>query len=597
MPAFAWRSLLTAILALLLWYLPAVDLANRQWLDLWQQHQPTLPVQDRVVVIGIDDAFLQSVPEPLALLHPYLATLFDGLAQAHPAAVGVDMLLPQKRFAELKTGQGGDYHQQLAGAIYRASRQYPLVFARSWDNLRQDFQPTVVDYLAVLKGSPYFSGQADPRASVMLCPDADGFIRALPGPGCQPAHGATVFSTVLAQFAGAQTIPDEGLIQYRHGTGFDYLPMARVLDWIQRQDQKSLQQAFGNKVVLLGVIVPYEDRLPAPIAITRAEPHNLYVPGTLIHAQLVRNLLENRIIQTVNLPATFAPLLLLLGLAFAGRSTWVLVGGAILALFALGASLVGLEHQVLLPLVYWLGAIALAVLVNLAWLGWQNFRDKRRITSLFSGYVSPQVMKEILAGRLNPGLSGHRGEIAVLFADIRGFTTLSEKADPEALIAILNRYFDAMTEAIHRHGGTLDKYIGDGIMAFFGAPQPMTNPSRAALLAAGDMLAALAQFNESMRAEGHPPLAIGIGLHSGDAVVGHVGSKVRHEYTAIGDTVNTASRLESATKELGFPIVLSAAIYHDAEDLTTQLKPLGEVPLKGRSAIAAYGWDPIKELP
>ena len=146
-----------------------------------------------------------------------------------------------------------------------------------------------------------------------------------------------------------------------------------------------------------------------------------------------------------------------------------------------------------------------------------------------------------------------------------------------------------MTQVVHKHEGTVDKFIGDGLMAFFGAPNILKNPAKNAFAAARDMLLALEQMNAEFAAESPAPLAIGVGLHIGEAVIGHIGSAERHAYTAIGDTVNTASRLESLCKELGYPVLCSKAVA-DARGQAEGLTPLGPQALKGRSPILVFGW-------
>jgi adenylate cyclase len=145
----------------------------------------------------------------------------------------------------------------------------------------------------------------------------------------------------------------------------------------------------------------------------------------------------------------------------------------------------------------------------------------------------------------------------VLFADIRGFTSISEKEKPEKVVALLNKYFSVMTEIIFEHGGTLDKYIGDGLMALFGAPTASPEDALNAVKAAVTMQKRLGPLNEELRAEGLGTISMGIGLHTGEATIGYIGSDKRSEYTAIGDTVNLASRLES--NAAGGQILMSEA--------------------------------------
>jgi class 3 adenylate cyclase len=201
------------------------------------------------------------------------------------------------------------------------------------------------------------------------------------------------------------------------------------------------------------------------------------------------------------------------------------------------------------------------------------------------------VLEEILSGRIKPGVGGERRHLCVLFSDIRSFTTRSETQPPEMIIKLLNDYFEEMTASVHRYGGTIDKFIGDGLMAFFGAPSPRENAVQDAFDAARDMLQRLVVLNERLQAESIEPIRIGVGLDAGEVVVGHVGSKQRHEYTVIGDTVNTASRLEGLTKELGYPVIVSAGAV-DMLDNKDRLVDLGKQAVKGRAPVPVFGWSP-----
>jgi len=190
-----------------------------------------------------------------------------------------------------------------------------------------------------------------------------------------------------------------------------------------------------------------------------------------------------------------------------------------------------------------------------------------------------------------PGLGGERYRLCVLFADIRGFTKRSERMTPEAVVELLNRYFSEVTRSIHDAGGTVDKFMGDGVMAFFGAPQRLDNPCVPAVQAAVDMLSGVARLNVALARQGEAPIAIGIGLHAGEAVVGNIGSGARHNYTAIGDTVNVASRLERLTVEVGYPLVCSVTVW-DMLDQRNGFVKLGARPIKGHQPVEIYGWRP-----
>jgi adenylate cyclase len=166
----------------------------------------------------------------------------------------------------------------------------------------------------------------------------------------------------------------------------------------------------------------------------------------------------------------------------------------------------------------------------------------------YSRFMPEYVVKQLLEKPDSFKLGGINQTITVLFADIRGFTTLSEREKPEKIVSLLNRYFSLMSEIIFSHGGTLDKYIGDGLMALFGAPNATAEDAKNALKAAVEMQKSIVSLNMELQAEGFPEIGVGIGLHTGEATIGYIGSEKRSEYTAIGDTVNLASRLESNAK-------------------------------------------------
>ena len=197
----------------------------------------------------------------------------------------------------------------------------------------------------------------------------------------------------------------------------------------------------------------------------------------------------------------------------------------------------------------------------------------------YSRFLPEYVVKQMLENPESFKLGGSNQTITILFADIRGFTRISEHAPPEKIVSLLNRYFSAMTEIIFAHGGTLDKYLGDGLMALFGAPTATPDDASNALNAAVAMQRRLLGINRELRDEGFPEIGVGMGLHTGDAIVGYIGSDRRSEYTAIGDTVNTSSRLES--NALGGEILISDATARAAHS-RYKLKPREPIMVKNR---------------
>lgn len=210
--------------------------------------------------------------------------------------------------------------------------------------------------------------------------------------------------------------------------------------------------------------------------------------------------------------------------------------------------------------------------------------EQRRVRDRFARFVPEPVVDEVLSDLdANLRLGGERRFVTVMFSDLRGFTTWAETRPPDLVIEVLNRHLGAMSDVILDHGGTLVSYLGDGIMAVFGAPLDQSDHADSAARAARAMVTALAGFNEwlSGRSIGGP-FRMGIGLNSGPVMSGTVGSERRLEYTAVGDTTNTASRLEQLTKELGHSILLAGSTRELLPDNAYDLLPVGEVALRGR---------------
>jgi adenylate cyclase len=227
-------------------------------------------------------------------------------------------------------------------------------------------------------------------------------------------------------------------------------------------------------------------------------------------------------------------------------------------------------------LALWLG-FAAAAAYNYAVEG----RQKRYIQGAFSRYLSPEIVARIAANPKMLALGGERREVTVYFSDIEGFTTISEKLEPEALTRLMNRYLGEMTDTILASGGTLDKYIGDAIMAFWGAPVPSADHALAACRTALANQKRLMELAEEFTRLGYPPVRARIGLNSGPAIIGNMGSALRFSYTALGDTVNLSSRLEGANKAYGSYILISESTRTGAGD-AVETRELDYVMVKGK---------------
>ncbi|MEZ5400211.1 MAG: adenylate/guanylate cyclase domain-containing protein [Bryobacteraceae bacterium] len=211
----------------------------------------------------------------------------------------------------------------------------------------------------------------------------------------------------------------------------------------------------------------------------------------------------------------------------------------------------------------------------------KGLQERDRVKKAFSRYLSPQVMDSVMAAETAPRLHGERSKVTIMFVDIRGFTTMSENMRPEQSVFILNAVFEKTVEVIFRHGGSLDKFLGDGLMAVFGAPRQDINQEENAVRAALEIQRQIDILNGSEEFENIPNIRLGIGINSGVAVVGNIGSAQRMEYTAIGDTVNVAARLQSATGELGVEVLVSEYTFNAVRGMF-RARNVGELAVKGR---------------
>jgi len=538
------------------------------------------PVRKDVVIVGIDEATLQQFAEPFALWHGHIGTFLRGMALAKASVVGLDVVLPSRSFDSVLPGSDA----KLLGGLVAARPLVPVVLGTSADDTGQPL-PIYAPFVTL--------AGAGGTGSLLLAPDADHVVRRFNenlGAAGQPIPS---LAGQMLRKLNPRAVPQPGLINYAMGGFPRYIPLQQVNQWVDAGDVAPLAQAFAGKPVLLGSVLPFEDRQIQPVNLAGWEPDNGHnVPGVLVHAQALRSLLNGGLAVQVGESWVVVLALLCSLLWFLQLRTHTAIAVALVfTLISLGATSLLLHHGWYLPVAVPLlvGLLALAgrwLLTALLEMG-----ERRRLRAAFAGYVSPPVMQEILQRRLPVGLGGELRHVCMLFADIRGFTTLSEGLAPQAVIALLNRYFEQVNQAIHGAGGTISCFMGDGVMAIFGAPQSMEKPSVAAFAAARVMLEALQGLNAELQAEGRAPIAIGIGLHVGEAIVGHLGSQARHDYSAIGDAVNVASRIEGLTKELGHPVVCSQAVVDELAE-SHLFTDLGLQAIKGHSPVQVWGWKP-----
>lgn len=320
-----------------------------------------------------------------------------------------------------------------------------------------------------------------------------------------------------------------------------------------------------------------------------AGPFSPTEPGVFLHATILDTLRSGDFLRV--LPIGWVVFLTLLAACITGvviafvrsaRRSAVALTGTLLAIgvlamaaFVIGGWLAPVVAPATGAVLAYAGAMAGSYVVE--------GRRHRQIRRMFAKFIPPEVANQLAESGADLHRAVERREVTVLFSDIRDFTTRSEGVEPEIVVDTLNEYLTAMVEVLFDHGGTLDKYLGDGLMAFFGAPVVEAEHATQACRAAIGMLDRLETLNKEWATTGRPRLNIGIGIHTGPAVVGFIGDPDRRmDYTAIGDTVNVASRLEALNKEIGTAILLSAATAQKL-DGALPLKSIGERAVKGRA--------------
>ncbi len=310
------------------------------------------------------------------------------------------------------------------------------------------------------------------------------------------------------------------------------------------------------------------------------------MPGAEVHANVIDGLLRNRAIASSSWlgDVTIAAVPTLL-VSLVGGFVPAWMTGALAAVVGVSlwfASVQLFARGLWTPLVTPLIAVALAFVGDLAWQYFVEGREKRQVKKLFSRFVSRDVYEQLMADPSRAALGGARRTMTVLFSDVRGFTSLSEKGQPEDVVRQLNEYFSRMVQVLFEHRGTLDKFVGDMVMALFGAPLDDPDHAEHAVRAALAMSSALDDLNRQWASQGRPQLDIGIGINTGDMVAGNIGSVTIMSYTVIGDAVNLGARLESLNKDYSSRILISETTRSSLKG-RYDIRPLGEVTVKGKS--------------
>jgi adenylate cyclase len=365
------------------------------------------------------------------------------------------------------------------------------------------------------------------------------------------------------------------LIPYRGAQGsFRYVSATDVMS--NAVDKASLK----NKIVLLGTTA-------AGLMDLRATPMQNVYPGVEVHANMVAGIMDGNIKQNPAYTQGIEFILLLLVgslLAFSlpnlNPSSATMLTALCLGLL-LGLNWLAWQAgNLALPLAALLVTISTLYFFNMAYGFFFESRLKRQLGRLFGLYIPPELVDEMAQNPNSYSLASQSRHMTVLFTDVRDFTSIAEGMAPEQLSLLMNRFLTPMTQAIHQHRGTIDKYMGDAIMAFWGAPVADNHHATHAVQAALAMTASLARLQDEFAAQGWPAIRIGIGLNSGDMVVGNMGSTFRMAYTVLGDAVNLGSRLEALTKYYAVSIIVSEDTKVLAPDFV--YRELDRVRVKGR---------------
>jgi adenylate cyclase len=485
------------------------------------------------------------------------------------------------------------------------------------------FEANIPQLQRAARAAGFYNADFDPdgvlRSALLIARVGDNFYESLGLATARVALGGTVTSPVFLsaskfKFADAEKmqadygaldslmlntppharrIPVEDLmkmqIEYRgtggpKGGGFRYISATDVLH--ERVPFEDLAQ----RIVLVGTTAPGLNDL-------RATPMRADYPGVEAHANVIASILDGRYKQQPDYaPALNLLQVLLTGLLLVLALSWLKPLPSMLFTLTFAFTLLWVNfwayasEDMVLPVATVLLLILALFIFNVAWGYWFEFHKGRAMANLFGEYVAPELVEVMSNDPENYSMEGEVRELTILFADVRGFTTISEGLEPNQLREFINLYLTAMSENIRGNRGTLDKYIGDAVMAFWGAPVSLPNHASLAVATALLMQQSAQKLSADFVKRGWPPLKIGIGLNTGEVRVGDMGSKIRRAYTVMGDAVNLASRLEGITKEYGVGVVVGEGTMQVAPDFS--YRELDRVRVKGKNEPVAI-FEPI----
>jgi CHASE2 domain-containing sensor protein/class 3 adenylate cyclase len=524
-----------------------------------------IPPKSPIVIVSIDEDSFDELEFQWPWPRSFHAQFLNTLRQGNPAVIGLNILFIEPSVLgpedDMALGEAvGD-----AGNVILAAAQSVV---ESGMYRKENLNPPVASIREHAAG----------YGPVNIPTDHDAFIRRT---HTHLSHqGTTIagFDALLyeiAQKAGLAETPFQKTnfsINFRGGPRtFETVPYYRVLNGEISPDY------FRGKIILVGATTSLlHDSYPTPFAPTGD------MPGVEIHANILETMLQNDPIIQIPLWATVLFMLVAGPLAI-GMTNRVRPLVALSLVMVLTCTYWGMTFLWFTTANVWMDAIPLPLTLVFGY-GTsviQNFMREQQEKRQLSKYFSPSVLADIVRHRSKGTLGSQRRVVTVLFCDIRGFTPLSQKMAPEQVAAFLHEYLTEMTDVVFEHGGTVDKYMGDSIMALYNVPFDQNHHAHQALKTAFEFQQRLKPLAKKMKEAFGWSLEFGVGIHTGEAVVGTLGSQQRFEYTAIGDTINLGARLESLTKQYHEPIIISETTYEAVRDQYVT-KYLGTVEIQGR---------------
>jgi len=572
-----------------------------------------------VAVIALDRDSLASdelAAMPRVFLSPVWAKVLNGLTGADARAIGFDIIFSYS--ANRFPGFEGQYDRDFLAALVRARGH--VVLARSAGSY------PAAPFVAALFDPKADAGKAEPTALgyAELTPDSDGIVRRVTSQ-VEAADGRALTTLAAALLGRVEGAPMPRQLWLAPRRPLEAIPAYRLIDVLRclDRDPAALRQTFAGKVVLIGTTLPEEDRKrspdrfmqpPAPVKPDKVEakaatcelerlgasdPQSGTSPGVFVHAVAVETVLTGNLIHPVPMPGNaVAAGTIAAGAAILGFVLPPLLGtlalAALVALCLAAAPVLlgfGLWFPVVLPATAAIASMVVAYIVRFV----IEDRRRRRVQQAFGHYLAPAIVDQLTDSDAPLHLGGEERDVTVMFADLSGFTALSGKVGPTELMSVTNFYMAIIVAAVEATGGYIDKFIGDAVMGIWGAPAPEPDhaalAARASLAAVADVMRAKAEGE----AQGRLGYAVKIGLNSGRVVVGNVGAEKRYNYTAVGETVNIAARLESVPDDYACRIVVGPATAAAIRDRFV-VNELDWVKIKGKEEpLAVYELVAAKE--